>query len=132
MYDCSLPIFFLLYEKFFNKCLISCYIHVGRLLLIFEPMLNLCITVGNQRHHNEAFHQEDRTRHQCWHCNKTYARLETAGKHALKIHGDTEPSSVKLTSKNSHWTPEIKAPKPWIPPPEARPRTVHQIYIPTP
>ena len=89
-------------------------------------------TVCNRKRHNEAFHQEDRSRHQCWHCNNTYARLETARKHALKVHGDTEPRTAKLTSKNPRWTPEIKAPKPWIPPPEARPRTVHRIYIPTP
>ena len=70
-------------------------------------------TEGNQRRHNEAFHQEDRTRHQCWYCNKTYARLETARKQ--NVHGDTEPRPVKLTTKNPRWTPEIKAPKPWIP-----------------
>ena len=88
--------------------------------------------MGNRRRPNEAFHQEDRTRHQCWYCNKTYARLETDRKHAQNVHGDTEPRPLKLTTKNPCWTPEIKAPKPWIPPPEARPRTVHRIYVPIP
>ena len=85
-------------------------------------------TVGKRRRHNEAFQKEDRS----WHCNKTYARLETARKHAQKVHGDKKPRPVKLTTKNPRWTPEIKVPKPLIPPPEARPRTVHWTDVPIP
>ena len=89
--------------------------------------------MGNRRHHNEVFHQADRTRQQCWHCNKTFARLETAKKHAQNVHGDTEP---RPCSKTNNKEPTLDTRNPGTqtmdPPPEARPRTVHQIYVPVP
>ena len=39
----------------------------------------------------------------CNHCNNTDARLETARKHALNKHGDTQRRMVKLTTQNPWW-----------------------------
>ncbi|MCG8078473.1 MAG: C2H2-type zinc finger protein [Candidatus Thiodiazotropha taylori] len=89
-------------------------------------------TIGNLRRHNEAFHSSNRVKFQCWHCPNTYARQESARKHAYIKHGDTERKTVKTTTGNPRWKPEIFKPGPWNPPPEARPKsgTVYKIQIP--
>ena len=88
-------------------------------------------TVGNLRRHNEAFHLTNRTKFQCWHCHSTYTRLETARKHSFNKHGDAERRTVKVSTQNPWWTPEIFKPGPWIPTPETRPKmgTVYNINI---
>lgn len=88
-------------------------------------------TINNLRRHNEAFHSKDRTKYQCWHCTRTYARVETARKHALKVHGDNEQKPIQIKTQNKRWKPEIIKPGPWVPPPEARQRngTVYKITV---
>ena len=89
-------------------------------------------TIGNLRRHNEAFHSTSRIKYQCWHCHNTYVRQESARKHAYNKHEDTERKTVKTTTGNPRWRPEIFKPGPWNPPPEARPKfgTVYTIQIP--
>lgn len=89
-------------------------------------------TIGKLRRHNEAFHSTSRIKYQCWHCHNTYVRQESARKHAYNKHGDTERKTVKTTTGNPRWRPEIFKPGPWNPPPEARPKfgTVYTIQIP--
>lgn len=91
------------------------------------------VNISNLRRHNEAFHSQNRTKYECWHCSKLYARIETARKHTIKVHGTTEHQPIQLKTKNKRWKPEIVKPGPWVPPPEARQRsgTVYKVTIRT-
>ena len=49
-------------------------------------------------------------------------------KHAYNKHGDTERKTVKTTTGNTRWRPEISKPGPWNPSPEARPKSRTVLY----
>ena len=83
------------------------------------------------KRHVEALHQERRTKFQCWYCNKVYARKENAVKHTQMIHNDFERKFTIIETTNTKFNPGIFKPDPWVPPPEARPRSgnIHNILI---
>ena len=83
------------------------------------------------KRHVEAFHQERRTKFQCWYCNKVYARKENAVKHTQMKHNDFERKFTIIETTNTKFNPGIFKPDPWVPPPEARPRSgnIHTILI---
>ena len=82
-------------------------------------------TVDNLRRHNEAFDQADRTRHQCWQCNKTCLRLsKCTWRHRTKTSKNNNKEPILHTRNPGNQTIE--------PPTEARPRTLHWIYVPVP
>ena len=89
-------------------------------------------TPATLRRHTDALHAQQRTKFQCWSCNKIYARKENVIRHARKIHGDTDGKFIITTLTNTHYKPEIFKPKTWTPPMEARPRNIIRLNITTP
>ena len=89
-------------------------------------------TPASLRRHTDALHAQQRTKFQCWSCNKIYARKENVIRHARKIHGDTDGKFIITTLTNTHYKPEIFKPKTWTPPMEARPRNIIRLHITTP
>ena len=89
-------------------------------------------TPATLRRHSDALHAQQRTKFQCWSCNKIYARKENVLRHARKTHGDTDGKLIITTLTNTHYKPEIFKPKTWTPPMEARPRNIIRLNITTP
>ena len=90
-----------------------------------------CATGTTLKRHVEALHQERGTKFHCWYCNKVYARKETAVKHTQMKHNDFERKFTIIETTNTKFNPGIFKPDPWVPPPEARPRSgnIHTILI---
>ena len=84
------------------------------------------------RRHTDALHAQQRTKFQCWSCNKIYTRKENVLRHARKTHGDTDRKFIITTLTNTHYKPEIFKPKTWTPPMEARPRNIIRLNITSP
>ena len=90
-------------------------------------------TSSSLKRHTDAFHSESRTKFQCWSCFRNFARKETVLLHSRTQHNDTEGKFVIVSMTNTRYRPNIEKPKPWTPPPEARPRnaTIYKIRIPS-
>ena len=82
------------------------------------------------KRHVESLYLE-RTKFQCWYCNKVYARKENAVKQTQMKHNDYERKFMIIETTNTKFNPGIFKPDPWVPPPETRPRSgnIHTILI---
>ena len=89
-------------------------------------------TPATLRRHTDALHAQQRTKFQCWSCDKIYVRKENVLRHARKTHGDTDGKFIITTLTNTHYKPEIFKPKTWTRPMEARPRNIIRLNITTP
>ena len=86
--------------------------------------------------HKAAFHTEERSSYQCWHCHNEYARKESVVKHSLTAHNDPEKKFIITKITNTKYRPVITKPPRWTPPFEARPRTnnnstIYRINLPS-
>ena len=84
------------------------------------------------KRYTDPLHAQQRTKFQCWSCDKIYARKENVLRHARETHGDTGGKFIITTLTNTHYKPEIFKPKTWPPPMEARPRNIIRLNITTP
>ena len=90
------------------------------------------LTPAPLKRHMDGLHAQQRTKFQCWSCEKIYARKENVLRHARKTHGDTDGKFIITTLTNKHYKPEIFKPKTWVLPMEARSRNIIRLNITTP
>ena len=64
-------------------------------------------TPATLKRHRDALHAQQRTKFQCWSCEKIYARKENVLRHTRKTHGDTDRKFIITTLTNKHYKPEI-------------------------
>ena len=68
------------------------------------------------KRHRDALHAQQRTKFQCWSCEKINVRKENVLRHTSKTHRDTDGKFIITTLTNKHYKPEIFKPKTWVPP----------------